>query len=89
MYRSLRNCPQSGAVVYVGDGYTFEQSGPLGGADDLGVKLHGLYLGTVGFQVAAGTVISDDLLNLLNDAEYRGLCNLHMGSNDDSVCCTL
>ena len=66
-------------VVYTGDTYTFEQSGPLGGADDLGVVLDGLYLGTFGFQVAAGTVISDDLLTFNQDP---GLSTYYMGSND-------
>lgn len=77
--------PETGSVVYVGDDYTFETDGPLGGDDGLGVKLQGLYLGTVGFQVAAGTVISDDLLKFgVNDwpANDPGLCNLHMGSVD-------
>lgn len=77
--------PETGSVVYVGDDYTFETDGPLGGDDDLGVKLQGLYLGTVGFQVAEGTVISDDLLKFgVNDwpANDPGLCNLHMGSVD-------
>ena len=68
-----------GSVVYTGDTYTFEQSGPLGGADDLGVVLDGLYLGTFGFQVAAGTVISDDLLTFIQDP---GLSTYYMGSND-------
>ena len=68
-----------GSVVYTGDTYTFEQSGPLGGADDLGVVLDGLYLGTFGFQVAAGTVISDDLLTFNQDP---GLSTYYMGSND-------
>ncbi len=68
-----------GTVVCVGDTYTFEQSGPLGGADDLGVKLDGLYLGTFGFQVAAGTVISDDLLTFNPNP---GLSTYYMGSND-------
>ena len=75
--------PETGSVVYVGDDYTFETDGPLGGDDGLGVKLQGLYLGTVGFQVAEGTVISDDLLKFgVNDwpANDPGLCNLHMGS---------
>lgn len=77
--------PETGSVVYVGDDYTFENDGPLGGDDGLGVKLQGLYLGTVGFQVAEGTVISDDLLKFgVNDwpANDPGLCNLHMGSVD-------
>ena len=77
--------PETGSVVYVGNDYTFETDGPLGGADDLGVKLEGLYLGTVGFQVKEGTVISDDLLKFgVNDwpANDPGLCNLHMGSVD-------
>lgn len=77
--------PETGSVVYVGDDYTFEIDGPLGGDDGLGVKLQGLYLGTVGFQVAEGTVISDDLLKFgVNDwpANDPGLCNLHMGSVD-------
>lgn len=77
--------PEIGSVVYVGDDYTFETDGPLGGDDGLGVKLQGLYLGTVGFQVAEGTVISDDLLKFgVNDwpANDPGLCNLHMGSID-------
>lgn len=77
--------PETGSVVYVGDDYTFETDGPLGGDDGLGVKLQGLYLGTVGFQVAEGTVISDDLLKFgVNDwpANDPGLCNLHMGSID-------
>lgn len=77
--------PETGSVVYVGNDYTFETDGPLGGADELGVKLQGLYLGTVGFQVAEGTVISDDLLKFgVNDwpANDPGLCNLHMGSVD-------
>ena len=77
--------PETGSVVYVGDDYTFETDGPLGGDDGLGVKLQGLYLGTVGFQVAEGTVISDDLLKFgVNDwpANDPGLCNLHMGSVD-------
>lgn len=76
---------ETGSVVYVGDDYTFENDGPLGGDDGLGVKLQGLYLGTVGFQVAEGTVISDDLLKFgVNDwpANDPGLCNLHMGSVD-------
>ena len=68
-----------GSVVYTGDTYTFEQSGPLGGADDLGVVLDGLYLGTFGFQVAAGTVISDDLLTFKQDP---GVSTYYMGSND-------
>lgn len=68
-----------GSVVYTGDTYTFEQSGPLGGADDLGVVLDGLYLGTFGFQVAAGTVISDDLLTFNQDPS---LSTYYMGSND-------
>lgn len=68
-----------GSVVYTGDTYTFEQSGPMGGADDLGVVLDGLYLGTFGFQVAAGTVISDDLLTFVQDP---GLSTYYMGSND-------
>lgn len=68
-----------GSVVYTGDTYTFEQSGPLGGADDLGVVLDGLYLGTFGFQVAEGTVISDDLLTFIQDP---GLSTYYMGSND-------
>ena len=68
-----------GSVVYTGDTYTFEQSGPMGGADDLGVVLDGLYLGTFGFQVAAGTVISDDLLTFIQDP---GLSTYYMGSND-------
>lgn len=71
--------PTKGTVVCVGDTYTFEQSGPLGGADDLGVKLDGLYLGTFGFQVAAGTVISDDLLTFNPNP---GLSTYYMGSND-------
>lgn len=77
--------PETGSVVYVGDDYTFETDGPLGGDDGLGVKLQGLYLGTVGFQVAEGTVISDDLLKFgVNDWPDNdpGLCNLHMGSVD-------
>lgn len=77
--------PETGSVVYVGNDYTFETDGPLGGADDLGVKLEGLYLGTVGFQVAEGTVISDELLKFgVQDwpANDPGLCNLHMGSAD-------
>ena len=77
--------PETGSVVYVGDDYTFETDGPLGGDDGLGVKLQGLYLGTVGFQVAEGTVISDDLLKFgVNDwpANDPGLYNLHMGSVD-------
>lgn len=71
--------PTKGSVVYVGDTYTFEQSGPLGGDDGLGVKLDGLYLGTFGFQVAAGTVISDDLLTFNQDPN---LSTYYMGSND-------
>lgn len=71
--------PTKGSVVYVGDTYTFEQSGPLGGDDELGVKLDGLYLGTFGFQVAAGTVISDDLLTFKQDPN---LSTYYMGSND-------
>lgn len=71
--------PTKGSVVYTGDTYTFEQSGPLGGADNLGVKLDGLYLGTFGFQVAAGTVISDDLLTFNPNP---GLSTYYMGSND-------
>ena len=71
--------PTKGSVVYVGDTYTFEQSGPLGGNDELGVKLDGLYLGTFGFQVAAGTVISDDLLTFNQDPN---LSTYYMGSND-------
>lgn len=79
--------PEIGSVVYVGNDYTFETDGPLGGDDGLGVKLDGLYLGTVGFQVAEGTVISDDLLKFgVNDwpANDPGLCNLYMGSIDDN-----
>lgn len=68
-----------GTVVCVGDTYTFEQSGPLGGDDELGVKLDGLYLGTFGFQVAEGTVISDDLLTFNQDPNLSGY---YMGSND-------
>ena len=71
--------PTKGSVVYVGDTYTFGQSGPLGGDDELGVKLDGLYLGTFGFQVAAGTVISDDLLTFKQDPN---LSTYYMGSND-------
>lgn len=71
--------PTKGSVVYVGDTYTFEQSAPLGGDDELGVKLDGLYLGTFGFQVAAGTVISDDLLTFNQDPN---LSTYYMGSND-------
>lgn len=71
--------PTKGSVVYVGDTYTFEQSGPMGGDDELGVKLDGLYLGTFGFQVAAGTVISDDLLTFNQDPN---LSTYYMGSND-------
>ena len=71
--------PTKGSVVYVGDTYTFEQSGPLGGDDELGVKLDGLYLGTFGFQVAEGTVISDDLLTFNQDPN---LSTYYMGSND-------
>lgn len=77
--------PETGSVVYVGNDYTFGTDGPLGGDDGLGVKLDGLYLGTVGFQVAEGTVISDDLLKFgVNDwpANDPGLCNLYMGSVD-------
>ena len=74
-----KKLPTRGSVVYTGDTYTFEQSGPLGGADDLGVVLDGLYLGTFGFQVAAGTVISDDLLTFNQDP---GLSTYYMGSND-------
>ena len=74
-----KKLPTKGSVVYTGDTYTFEQSGPLGGADDLGVVLDGLYLGTFGFQVAAGTVISDDLLTFNQDP---GLSTYYMGSND-------
>ena len=74
-----KKLPTKGSVVYTGDTYTFEQSGPLGGADDLGVVLDGLYLGTFGFQVAAGTVISDDLLTFKQDP---GLSTYYMGSND-------
>ena len=79
--------PETGSVVYVGNDYTFETDGPLGGDDGLGVKLDGLYLGTVGFQVAEGTVISDDLLKFgVNDwpANDPGLCNLYMGSIDNN-----
>jgi uncharacterized repeat protein (TIGR02543 family) len=79
--------PEVGSVVYVGNDYTFETDGPLGGDDGLGVKLDGLYLGTVGFQVAEGTVISDDLLKFgVNDwpANDPGLCNLYMSSIDDN-----
>ena len=71
--------PTRGSVVYTGDTYTFEQSGPLGGDDGLGVKLDGLYLGTFGFEVAAGTVISDDLLTFNPNP---GLSTYYMGSND-------
>ena len=71
--------PTKGSVVYVGDTYTFEQSGPLGGDDELGVKLDGLYLGTFGFEVAEGTVISDDLLTFNQDPN---LSTYYMGSND-------
>ena len=71
--------PTKGSVVYVGDTYTFEQSGPKGGDDELGVKLDGLYLGTFGFQVAEGTVISDDLLTFNQDPN---LSTYYMGSND-------
>ncbi len=74
-----KKLPTKGSVVYTGDTYTFEQSGPMGGADDLGVVLDGLYLGTFGFQVAAGTVISDDLLTFVQDP---GLSTYYMGSND-------
>lgn len=74
-----KKLPTKGSVVYTGDTYTFEQSGPLGGADDLGVVLDGLYLGTFGFQVAAGTVISDDLLTFNQDP---GVSTYYMGSND-------
>lgn len=74
-----KKLPTKGSVVYTGDTYTFEQSGPLGGADDLGVKLDGLYLGTFGFQVAAGTVISDDLLTFNPNP---GLSTYYMGLND-------
>lgn len=74
-----KKLPTKGSVVYTGDTYTFEQSGPLGGADGLGVVLDGLYLGTFGFQVAAGTVISDDLLTFVQDP---GLSTYYMGSND-------
>ena len=74
-----KKLPTKGSVVYVGDTYTFEQSGPLGGDDELGVKLDGLYLGTFGFQVAAGTVISDDLLTFNQDPN---LSTYYMGSND-------
>ena len=74
-----KKLPTKGSVVYTGDTYTFEQSGPLGGADGLGVVLDGLYLGTFGFQVAAGTVISDDLLTFNQDP---GLSTYYMGSND-------
>ena len=74
-----KKLPTKGSVVYTGDTYTFEQSGPLGGADDLGVVLDGLYLGTFGFQVAEGTVISDDLLTFIQDP---GLSTYYMGSND-------
>lgn len=74
-----KKLPTKGSVVYTGDTYTFEQSGPLGGADDLGVVLDGLYLGTFGFQVAEGTVISDDLLTFVQDP---GLSTYYMGSND-------
>lgn len=77
--------PETGSVVYVGNDYTFATDGPKGGDDGLGVKLDGLYLGTVGFQVAEGTVISDDLLKFgVNDwpANDPGLCNLYMGSVD-------
>lgn len=74
-----KKLPTKGSVVYTGDTYTFKQSGPLGGADDLGVKLDGLYLGTFGFQVAAGTVISDDLLTFNPNP---GLSTYYMGSND-------
>lgn len=79
--------PEIGSVVYVGNDYTFETDGPLGGDDGLGVKLDGLYLGTVGFQVAEGTVISDDLLKFgVNDwpANDPGLCNLYMSSIDNN-----
>ena len=85
LYIATPHLPETGSVVYVGDDYTFETDGPLGGDDGLGVKLQGLYLGTVGFQVAEGTVISDDLLKFgVNDwpANDPGLCNLHMGSVD-------
>ena len=68
-----------GSVIYTGDTYTFETSGPLGGDDGLGVVLDGLYLGTFGFQVAADTVISDDLLTFNQDP---GLSTYYMGSND-------
>ena len=68
-----------GTVVYTGDTYTFETSGPLGGDDDLGVVLDGLYLGTFGFQVSEGTVISDDLLTF---NQNPGLSTYYMGSND-------
>lgn len=74
-----KKLPTKGSVVYTGDTYTFEQSGPSGGADELGVKLDGLYLGTFGFQVAAGTVISDDLLTFNPNP---GLSTYYMGSND-------
>ena len=71
--------PTKGSVVYVGDTYTFEQSGPLSSDDERGVKLDGLYLGTFGFQVAEGTVISDDLLTFNQDPN---LSTYYMGSND-------
>lgn len=74
-----KKLPTKGSVVYTGDTYTFEQSAPLGGDDELGVKLDGLYLGTFGFQVAAGTVISDDLLTFNPNP---GLSTYYMGSND-------
>lgn len=74
-----KKLPTKGSVVYTGDTYTFEQSGPRGGADGRGVVLDGLYLGTFGFQVAAGTVISDDLLTFKQDP---GLSTYYMGSND-------
>ena len=74
-----KNLSTKGSVIYTGDTYTFETSGPLGGDDDLGVVLDGLYLGTFGFQVAADTVISDDLLTFNEDP---GLSTYYMGSND-------
>ncbi len=68
-----------GSVVYTGDTYTFESSGPMGGDDELGVVLDGLYLGTFGFQVSEGTVISDDLLTF---NQNPGTSAYFMGSND-------
>lgn len=75
-----------GTRTYIGDTYTFENAGPLGGADELGVKLDGLYMGTFGFEVKEGTVISDDLIKF---TENPGSTNFYNGVNDDACVYTM